>query len=53
MWYITSRSVLVSQPDQRVKAEEENDGLNGKGISVPVRGRYKRFELRVHVTQVL
>ena len=27
--------------------------LNGKGISVPVRGRYKRLELRVHVTKVL
>ena len=27
--------------------------LNGKGASVPVRGRYKRFELKVHITQVL
>ena len=63
MWYITSRRVLVSQLDLRVKAEKENDGcdgvtlkdskLNGKGVSVPVRGRYKRLELRVHLTKVL
>ena len=60
---MTSRRVLIRQLDQRVKAVEENNGrdsvtlkdskLNGKGISVPVRGRYKHLELRVHVTQVL
>ena len=27
--------------------------MTGKGVSVPVRGRYKHLELRVHVTQVL